>query len=290
MSSEADLQRLFIDACTAELQALKPGNVHVFADGHDMTVDDFLRSAAAAAPPLCRSASPVGIRISAAVEASWEAAACNTNLGIVLLAAPLLAAAERQDGPLRARLDAVLQDLSLSDAEHAFAAIRRANPGGLGRSAEQDVGAAPTVTLLEAMRLAAGRDRIARQYATGYEDVFAIGIPRLTEARRVRRREDWATTLVFLDFLAAFPDSHIDRKFGAAVAGGVRAEAATLRENLPADPEAAFPHLIAFDRDLKRRGLNPGTTADLTVATLLASAIEGGEAEFRRETGQSPER
>jgi triphosphoribosyl-dephospho-CoA synthase len=290
MLSEADLQRAFIEACTAELRALKPGNVHVFADGHDMTVDDFLRSAKAAAPPLSRSGSPVGIRIRAAVEASWDAAACNTNLGIVLLAAPFLAAAEGEDRPLRARLASVLQGLSLADAENAFAAIRRANPGGLGRSAEQDVAATPTVTLLEAMRLAAGRDRIARQYATGYEDVFAIGIPRLTEARRLRLREDWATTLVFLDFLAAFADSHIERKFGAAVAEGVRAEAATLRETLPVDPEAAFARLIAFDRDLKRRGLNPGTTADLTVAALLASAIEGGEAEVSRESGRSPAR
>jgi triphosphoribosyl-dephospho-CoA synthase len=290
MSSEADLRRAFIDACTAELQALKPGNVHVFADGHDMTVDDFLRSAEAAAPPLCRAGSPVGIRIRAATEATWEAAACNTNLGIVLLAAPLLAAAEGPSGPLRARLDSVLHGLSLADAEDAFAAIRRANPGGLGQSAEQDVAAAPTVTLLEAMRLAADRDRIARQYVTGYEDVFAIGFPRLREARRLRQRDDWATTLVFLDLLAAFPDSHLGRKFGAGVAEGVRTEAATLRDNLPVDPEVAFPRLIGFDRDLKRRGLNPGTTADLTVATLLACVIEDGEAELSRENGRSPER
>ena len=40
------------DACLAELVALKPGNVHVFAAGHDMTMADFEASAQASAPAM----------------------------------------------------------------------------------------------------------------------------------------------------------------------------------------------------------------------------------------------
>lgn len=236
-----------------------------------MTVDDFLRSAEAAAPPLCHPGRTVGERIRDAVEASWAAVPCNTNLGIVLLAAPLLVAAER-GGALRESVVDVLDSLTVEDARDAFAAIAHAQPAGLGRAAEQDVAAPPTVTLLEAMRLAASRDLIARQYATGYADVFAIGVTRLERAGPAEHG-DLATTGVFLDFLADFPDSHIARKFGLATAEAVRLEAARLRAALPHSIKAKFDALLAFDRSLKQRRLNPGASADLTVASLLAAEL-----------------
>ncbi len=43
------------------------------------------------------------------------------------------------------------------------------------------------------------------------------------------------------------------------------------------DPQALTPKLLAFDRSLKERGLNPGTSADLTVATLFAGALQALE-------------
>lgn len=280
MSSEAEnrraerLRQAFLAACRVELKALKPGNVHVHAAGHGMTVEDFLRSAAAAAVPLCRPGADVGERIREAVGASWAAAACNTNLGIILLAAPILAAAERDDETaLAPRLRATLDALTVADAREAYAAIRRADPGGLGRAEEQDVATPPTVTLLEAMRLAADRDLIARQYATGYADVFAVGIRRIAEEQRRGAGIEWTATLVFLDFLARFPDSHIARKFGIEAAEEVRAEAVRIRAALPESAAESFGKLMEFDRSLKRRGLNPGTSADLTVASLLAAEI-----------------
>jgi triphosphoribosyl-dephospho-CoA synthase len=281
MSSQSDaatprraeaLRRAFLAACRAELDALKPGNVHVHGEGHGMTVEDFLLSAAAAAPALCRPRFPVGRRIRDAVEASWAAVPRNTNLGIILLAAPLIAGAEAGEGSLRERIARVLATLTVSDAADCFAAIARANPAGLGRVAAEDVAAPPTVTLRDAMALAAGRDRIARQYARDYDDVFLIGVTRIADSRRRGHSGEWTTTLVYLDFLTAFPDSHIARKYGVETAERVRSDAASLAQRLPAEPEAAFPMLLEFDRTLKARGLNPGASADLTVASLLADA------------------
>jgi triphosphoribosyl-dephospho-CoA synthase len=275
--SEA-LRRAFVAACRAELEAPKPGNVHVHGEGHGMTVEDFLKSAEAAAAPLCRPRCPVGRRIRDAVAASWAAVPRNTNLGIVLLAAPLIAAAESGTGPLRARVTRVLEALTVPDAVDCFAAIAEANPAGLGRVAAQDVAAPPTDTLRAAMILAAERDRVARQYATGYEDVFAIGVARIAASRRsghpqVPRHGPWTTTLVYLDFLTAFPDSHIARKYGSETAERVRRDSAALAQRLPSDPAATLPLLLEFDRHLKTSGLNPGTSADLTVAALLADAV-----------------
>jgi triphosphoribosyl-dephospho-CoA synthase len=270
------LQRAFIDACTLELRALKPGNVHDYAAGHGMSVGDFVKSAAAAAAPLCRAGRRVGTRIRDAAIATHAAVGCNTNLGILLLAAPLLAAAERATGgELRQALRETLAALTVADADAAYAAIRLANPAGLGRAESQDVAASPEVTLLHAMALAAGRDRIARQYATGYEDVYAIGVAGLAAARRQGLSPEWAASRIYMAFLAAFPDSHVARKFGDAIAEEVRALAVPLAARIAATdaPARLTQDLLAFDTALKARGINPGTSADLTVASLLADVL-----------------
>jgi triphosphoribosyl-dephospho-CoA synthase len=272
----AALREAYIEACLVELAALKPGNVHVHAAGHGMSVEDFRVSAEVSADPLAAFGSPVGERILAAVTATRAAVGCNTNLGIVLLAAPLLAAAEiAQRGGLRRSLAAILAGLGLADAAAAYEAIRLAAPAGLGRVAEQDATAQPSIDLRQAMALAAGRDSIARQYATGYAEVFDIGVARLAAETARGTPREWAISHAYMDFLAALPDSHIRRKHGEATAEAVRAEAAALVAALArASLDERRAALIDFDRRLKERGLNPGSSADLSVASLLAVACD----------------
>ena len=173
--SEDPVAAAYLEACLAELDAPKPGNVHRFAPGHRMEVKDFIRSAEASAAPIAAKGERIGIRVRAAVEATLSAVQQNTNLGIILLCAPLAAAAEAPDAALRPALERVLDGLDRADAQDVFFAIAVANPGGLGRAPRHDVNAPATVTLREAMAEAADRDRIARQYVTTYEDVFLLG-------------------------------------------------------------------------------------------------------------------
>lgn len=265
----AEVADAFRTACLAELSALKPGNVHVFAAGHGMETAHFEAAAAAAAPALAGAGLSVGARVLAAVAASLEVAGCNTNLGIILLCAPLAVAAET-GGPLREQLAAVLDGLRLADAEDAFRAIAAASPGGLGASDQADVRAPASVTLKQAMALAADRDTIARQYVTGYADLFALGVPVLAGGPLERRRIEDA----YLAFLAALPDSHIARKFGPEAAETVRQDSMALRLRLAGlSPAERHDALFAFDASLKARGLNPGTSADLTVASIFAALI-----------------
>ena len=77
----------------------------------------------------------------------------------------------------------MLEATTVDDARDVYAAIRRAAPGGLGRAEAQDVADEPTMTLLDAMRLAADRDGIAREYATAFEVTFETGAPALDRAR-----------------------------------------------------------------------------------------------------------
>ena len=252
----------FLRACELDVTVRKPGNVSVVSPGHEMTASQFIASAHAAAAALFEPATPVGQRIERAVGASLAAAGCNTNLGIVLLCAPIAAAAERNDGSaLRRRIEAVLEALTIADAQAAFRAIAAANPGGLGDASAEDVRGAPSVGLREAMALAAPRDTIARQYANGYHDLFEALIA--LRGASVQR--------VFLHWLARWPDSHIVRKHGEAVAHTVMQAAQAW---LAIDDPDLQPRWASWDIELKHAGINPGTSADLTVATLVLHALQ----------------
>jgi triphosphoribosyl-dephospho-CoA synthase len=272
-----EIAAAFVAACRDEIEAPKPGNVHIFAEGHGMTVDDFLQSAEAAAPALCDAGAPIGLRIFAAIEATFAAVKKNTNLGIILLCAPLAAAAQKGD-PLRESLKEALSGLTREDACLAFKAIVRANPAGLGSAPRHDVHDPASGTLLEAMREASLRDKVAYQYSSDFEDVFGTGLTALRAAVAKGWQAPWPQTIAYLAFLARFPDSHIVRKNGEGSAKFVQREAAILHKRLmdAANPAECLADLLDFDKYLKKLGLNPGTTADLTVASVFAERLIRG--------------
>ncbi|EHR71872.1 Triphosphoribosyl-dephospho-CoA synthetase [Burkholderiales bacterium JOSHI_001] len=271
----ADVAEAFVWACSLDVAARKPGNVSLASAGHRMQAQQFIASARAAAPAIAAAGQPVGARIELAMRATLAAVGCNTNLGIVLLCAPLAVAAESAVPPgakgLRRALQQVLDTLDLADAQAAFRAIALTQPAGLGQVAQQDVHAPPSVTLRAAMALAAGRDSVARQYDEGYADLFdralgwfggVVGPP------------EQALQRVFLEALVRWPDSHIVRKHGEAAAHTVMQEALPwcdrARAGLSMD---ADPTWAAWDESLKARGLNPGTSADLCVATAFLHGL-----------------
>ncbi|WP_207459797.1 triphosphoribosyl-dephospho-CoA synthase [Azospirillum sp. SYSU D00513] len=281
----ADIAHAFTAACHAELLGLKPGNVHVHAEGHGMTTRDFLRSAEVSAPEIARAGASVGERVLGAMRATWDAVGCNTNLGILLLAAPLAAAAERAGlggeggggrGGLQAEVRRVLAELTVADAEAVFEAIRIASPAGLGEAPEHDVRGAARVTLLDAMVAAKGRDRIAAQYANGYADLFTVGVARARALHAAEVEPGAMAESVFLEFLTAFEDSHVARKFGDAAAMELVLRSRSKKTSVEStDCKFEKRRLLAeWDRELKQMGINPGTSADLTVNSLFALWLE----------------
>jgi triphosphoribosyl-dephospho-CoA synthase len=293
------LQEAYIDACDLELRAFKPGNVSVYADGHDMTVEDFRRSARISAPHVADASLRLGERIFRAVQATRAAVGCNTNLGIVLLCAPLLQAYQTPAAPdtsLRMRLRSVLEAATVTDAEWVYRAIRLAGPAGLGEVPEQDVRSAPKVSLGEAMRLASHRDRIAGQYVSCYADIFDFTIPLYHNALSRWGNPEWAAVAVYVGLLKRMPDSHITRKFGDRYTGMVMTRMALLDEELARSPGSKPPMRVlkAVDAEFKAAGINPGTTADLTVTCLLAVHLEamhrghGNDLQAARETERLP--
>lgn len=280
----SELAALATLAAILEASAPKPGNVSPARPFHDMCYEDFVASAVAAGPALGRAAERgLGETILEAARATRRWTEANTNLGIVLLFAPLARAAGGPDlatGPsaLRAALAGVLASTTVEDARAVYAAIRVARPGGLGTATDQDIAAEPTVTLRDTMRLAADRDAVASEYATDYAITFGTGLPALRQARQAGL--DWADATVecFLSLLATRPDTLIARKLGRVEAETVSREAqAVLRAGGVRSAEGRAA-LAAFDSTLRdaHNSRNPGTTADLTATALFAILLEDG--------------
>lgn len=273
-------------ACLLEVSAPKPGNVSPGRHFPDARYEDFLASAVALGEPLLGAGRrPIGATVRLAVEATARWTRSNTNLGIVLLLTPLARAAvgleTQEKGARRHFRDSVrrvLEATTVEDAREVYAAIRRAAPGGLGHADEQDVANEPTRPLLDVMRLAAGRDGIAREYATSFETTFAIGVPALEDARGAGLSWGEAVVETFLRLLAAADDTHVARRGGAALAGEVSRRARVALDAGGVRSEAGRRAIHDMDvalRDAAHLG-NPGTTADLTAAAIFVVLLGAG--------------
>lgn len=279
-------------ACVDELSALKPGNVSIHAAGHGMGAQEFIRSADAMAPALTGAGLSVGERILKAIEATRAVVDCNTNLGIVILCAPLVHTAlqMRPGQKLRPELSKTLRSLDEQDARLAYQAIRLAEPGGLGNVEANDVEEPqPQVSLFGAMHAARHRDRVAFQYVSNYADIFDNAVPRLRAAVQRWNCLEWAIVSAYLGLLAEIPDTHVARKFGDETATRLSAEAARYDRQITAatNPDALTGELVEFDKSLKQRGINPGTTADLIVAALTVTRLQD---HIQNSTGVIPSR
>ena len=260
--------QIVLSACLVEATARKPGNVYPGVRFEGTCYHDFVASAQAIAPVFAAPRQQrVGQMISRAVDVTLEAVGQNTNLGIILLTAPLVAA----DPPFSAAgLPELLRNLSIDDARQVYAAIDRAQPGGLGVATEHDVREVPAISLYEAMALAASRDLVAQQYVTDFVDVF-----RLADQFSARCFADLERQILtaYLRQLSSQPDTLIARKCGIATSLEASRQAAELLANIEGQLTCSSLSVQQFDDWLRADGnrRNPGSTADLIAAALMVS-------------------
>lgn len=277
LMDRADVGRAAQAAAMLEALAPKPGNVNPSFDFADTTLDDFLISAIMIGGSMEKARhNPVGVTVRQAVMATKRMTRQNTNLGIILLFAPLAKA--YGPGELRKNLKRVLEALSVDDAREAYEAIRQAAPGGLGEAPEYDVAGDVDITLLESMKLAQNWDSVASEYATGYSITFDLGEPTLKSFLDEGFLFSDAVVQTYLSILAKVPDTLIARKKGLAQAKEVSFKARdVLSQGMVCSVEGRQA-LQKFDQYLRSEGnkLNPGTTADLTAAAIFTLFLQNG--------------
>ena len=272
------LEQLIRSACILEARARKPGNVHPEIAFADLSYHDFVLASQAVSEVLPAAVDRgVGTAVLEAVQRTRVLVnrPTNPNLGIILLLAPL--ATVPADMALRQGISDVLARLTIEDARQVYRAIGLANPGGMGTVESADLSEAPTISLLEAMRLAADRDTIASEYVSGFQIVLGTAVPFL--ASWPDFESDWETAIIHLQLtlMSRFPDTLIARKCGGELAGESAGRAQAVLDAGGLQTEPGRRQLSQLDRWLRADGhrRNPGTTADLIAASLFAAARDG---------------
>jgi triphosphoribosyl-dephospho-CoA synthase len=274
-------------ACLLEVSAPKPGNVHRGADFEDTTLNDFLASAVALGQVVDAHATDEFCKtVLKAVEATRHVAGTNTNLGMILLLVPLAKLSQREEPLAPSSIKSLIASTTASDTDFIYRAIRLAQPGGLGTVDQMDVNCPedePLDCLAEAMKLAADRDMIARQFVNGFEQVFNDVVPTLVRSQTTFPKLSEAIVLTHLTMIARFGDSLIERKCGKLVSDEARSRAQQTVDQLPkTGDDLAYEQFWAavsdFDFWLRSDGhrRNPGTTADLLAAGIYVG-LDSGE-------------
>lgn len=276
-------------ACLLEATARKPGNVHPAAAFDDLTYADFVNAAAVCAQPLSKAATHgIGPAVLNAIRETRAVCSSNVNLGICLLIAPIASVADihHSDEELPRRLAAT----TLADAEAVYTAIRLATAGGLGQVEEHDVSAAPTISLIEAMRLAADRDAIAKEWSHGFAGIRGELTRQLVEEWEHAHQHPepfdihavlvppWELAILQtqLRFLT-YGDTLITRKCGRELSEAADEHARRILDAGGWTTPAGRDMISTFDDWLRGDGhrRNPGTTADLLAACLLYAIRKG---------------
>lgn len=269
---ESEIQRQVHAACIWEASARKVGNVHPLASFKNLHFTDFILSAGAIAPILSKTLE-IGLAkaIFESVKATKSSVGTNTNLGMILLFAPVAYATNLSD--LKNEIKNAIQNISIEETKTVYDAIRLASPGGLGKSSQADINETPTCTLLEAMKIAADRDLIANQYANGYNTIFNDAIPTFGGALEQFGCMEGAIIFTHIYLMAKYPDSLILRKCGPKESLESSERAKKVLEKQWPLKQAGWIEFKELDQWLRSENnkRNPGATADLIASTLLVA-------------------
>ncbi len=265
-------------ACQLEATIPKPGNVHRGADFDDMSLYDLLASGVILGATIDRCAGrALGATILDAVRNTRALVGKNTNLGLILLLAPLAQVLQTNQPLSRAAIGNLFDDLTEQDSHDIYQAIRTAAPGGLGRSSKYDIADEPPADIRRAMQIAAPRDAVAHQWTETFADVLDWFVPQLANQCQAWNNLERAVIAVHVEWIARHGDSLIERKCGTDVNRTAQRMAAEATQELDRGWEAFEQAVGKLDFWMRSDGhrRNPGTTADLIAAGLFVGMATG---------------
>ena len=266
----------------------KPGNVHRTRDFSDMEFEDFIISGIVIGDAIRQACSDVDVEnprlgkyILQAVDETDRWIKNNTNLGIVMMTIPIAVAASISDSfdDIRENIKLLMNNTSVDDACDLYDAINIADAGGMGNQDEYDVSSKNAKdelrknnqTMYDVLKISAPWDMLAREMTGDMSAVFEIGYPTYHDLSKVYSKNK-ACVLTFLTILSQVPDTLISRKYGLDEALKI---SMMTRDLLNLKDEDDFEEkLNQFDDFLFKNKYNPGTTADLTAASIFVSYLK----------------
>ncbi len=287
----------------------KPGNVHRLRDFPDTKYEHFLAGSVSLGSVMQGLAEKgqrigqgdkewaelgVGKSILDSVKdmMNWQRGG-NVHLGIILLFSPLAAAAGSvmKEGvvdldELRSSLDEVIKGATSLDSVNIYRAIDLAmSVENLGPVDQLDVKDTSSIERIRDERLTPrdifnecqARDAICNEWVTGFNVTFTEGYPFLRKRLDEGASINEVTVDTFLKTLSEHPDSLIQRKKGVEDAIMVSEKAREIIQAGGVATEVGMKMIQTLDNELRKENgsLNPGTTADLTAASLFLLLLSG---------------
>ena len=265
----------------------KPGNIHRTRDYDDMVFEDFVISGIVIGDTIREACTDVDIENPRLGKYILEAVAetdrwikNNTNLGIVMMTTPIAVAAAISDDfdEIRPNIVKLMANTSVDDACDLYDAINIADAGGMGDQDEYDVNSDSAKddlrknkqTMYDVLKISASFDMLGREMTSDMPIVFELGYPTYHELKEKSLNE--ACVMTFLTILSEVPDTLILRKYGSDEALKI---SMMTRDLLNLKDESDFWDKVnEFDNYLYENGYNPGTTADLTAASIFVSNLK----------------
>ena len=266
----------------------KPGNVHRTRDFDDMVFEDFLISGIVIGDSVREACSNVDVNnpelgkyILQAVSETDRWIKNNTNLGIVMMTMPIAVAASISNNfdEIRDNICLLMSNTSVDDACDLYDAINIADAGGMGDQDEYDVASENAKnelrnnnqTMFDVLKISAPWDMLAREMTSDMPAVFEIGY--LTYSKLKKENSlNYSCIMTFLTILSQVPDTLISRKYGEDEALKVSMMTRDLLKLK--DSSDFFEKIEEFGDYLFKNNLNPGTTADLTMASIFLSFLK----------------
>ena len=275
----------------------KPGNVHRTRDFPDMVFEDFLISGVVIGDTMKKAAKrglkfgpesldkiEIGKLIKEAVIETNKWVANNTNLGIIMLLTPLSAAAGMSSDidKLQDNVDQIMRDTTPYDAANLYDAINIADAGGMGEKDELDVGSDDSkkqlidkgINMFDVLDLSAQWDMLAFELTRTMPITFEIGYPTFNGVKQTNNNINNATVQTFLTILSIYSDTLIARKFNVETAQKVSDDARLIIAEGGILTDKGTDMINEFDKDLVKKNLNPGTTADLTASSVMVALLD----------------
>lgn len=287
----------------------KPGNVHRLRDFPGTTYEHFLAAGVSMMPWMRELANRgnvikagdgdwgglgLGGSILGAVEEmlAWQSGG-NVHLGVILLFSPIAAAAGAvaeggvvEVSKLRASIKEIIGAAAPQDAVDIYKAIKMAmTRENLGDVDELDVTDPASldyilkhgVKPLDIFETCSGRDSVCSEWVTGFNIVVSEGYRHLADQLTSGVSVNDSVVNTFLRLLSAHPDSLIQRKRGPEAARTVSGRAQGILDAGGASSDEGRSMLRMLDDELQTGmgSMNPGTTADLTAASLFVLLLTG---------------